>query len=106
MKESERLIKRWNASQLPMLVMHPRSGGHGLNLQQGGRRVVWFSLPDSGELYEQANRRIFRSGQSSRTVFLHRIICADTIDETIVELLKAKCLDEQNLLAAVKLSAQ
>lgn len=99
-KTASRVIQDWNGGRVPMLVMNPRSGGHGLNLQFGGRRVVWFDLPDSGELWTQANARLYRSGQTE-TVFVHKIICKNTIDETINALLSKKRLNEENLLAAV-----
>ncbi|MGB5336362.1 MAG: DEAD/DEAH box helicase [Woeseiaceae bacterium] len=96
------LIAGWNEGCLPMLVLHPRAAGHGLNLQAGGHRVVWFSLPDSGETYQQANARVYRSGQKASTVFVHKLICQNTIDEIIAKLLQKKILNEQNLLDAVK----
>lgn len=100
--QSEGLVTEWNAGVLPMLVMHPRSGGHGLNLQHGGHRIVWMSLPDSGELYTQANARLYRAGQRSGKVVIHKMICADTIDVVINNLLKNKCLNESNLLRTIK----
>lgn len=100
-KSASRAIRDWNDRKIPMLVLNPRSGGHGLNLQFGGNRIVWFDLPDSGELWTQANARLWRSGQGANTVVCHKIICAGTIDETIDGLLRKKCLNEENLLAAV-----
>jgi len=98
-----RYIEQWNAGQLPVMVLHPRAAGHGLNLQKGpGRRVVWFDLPDSGESYIQACARIHRSGQKASTVFVHRIIAEDSIDTIIAALLTQKILSEQTLLAAVR----
>ncbi len=96
------LIQAWNEGTLPMLVMHPRSGGHGLNLQAGGHRVIWSTLPDSGELYNQAVGRIYRSGQTNHSVFVHRLIAQGTIDEAIAGLLRNKLLTEDNLLSEVK----
>ena len=100
--DAGRLIDAWNEKSLPMLVVQPRAAGHGLNLQAGGHRVVWFSLPDSGEVYQQANARVYRSGQQADCVFVHRMIACDSIDEIIAGLLRKKCLNEQNLLQAIE----
>ena len=99
--KDQRVIAEWNAKRVPLLVVNPRSFGHGVNLQMGGHRVVWFDLPDAGDLYDQGNGRLWRSGQNSSTVFVHRLLAADTIDITIAKLLAKKALNEDNLLAAV-----
>src|SRR5690606_39991084 len=56
-------IRDWNAGEIPLLLAHPASAGHGLILQAGGNIIVWFGLPHSLELYEQANGRLYRQGQ-------------------------------------------
>ena len=99
--EEATAIDRWCAGRLPMLAVHARSVGHGINLQSGGRRVVWLSLPDSGEIYAQLNARLWRSGQQS-TVFVHRILAANTIDMAIRGLVNKKCLTEKKLLEAMQ----
>lgn len=100
LKKSNELIDQWNAHRLPMLIANATSLGHGSNLQQGGHRIVWYSLPDSAEIAAQANARLWRSGQK-HSVVVHKIICQDSIDEMISELLETKTLNEQTLLAAV-----
>lgn len=88
--------KPWNAGKIPMLLMHPKSGGHGLNLQEGGHIIVYFDIPWSLELYLQLIGRLSRQGQKTRvTVFL--LICEDTLDRVVVNALGAKN-DAQNLL--------
>ena len=57
-------IKAWNNGDLPLLLAHPASAGHGLNLQAGGHIIIWFGLPWSSELYQQANARLYRQGQN------------------------------------------
>ena len=57
-------IKRWKAGKIKVLLAHPASAGHGLNLQRGGHISVWFSLPTSLELYQQACKRLHRQGQT------------------------------------------
>ena len=65
-----------------MLLAHPASAGHGLNLQFGGNVIVWFSLTWSLEFYQQANKRLHRSGQN-KSVIIHHLIAKNTIDETV-----------------------
>jgi len=73
-------IERWNAGQVELLLIHPKSAGHGLNLQHGGCRMVFVSLPWSLELYEQTVGRLHRSGQR-HAVWVYVILTRDTIDE-------------------------
>ncbi|MBW3853887.1 helicase, partial [Staphylococcus aureus] len=56
--------ERWNSGDIKLLIAHPASAGHGLNLQQGGHIIVWFGLTWSLELYQQANARLYRQGQN------------------------------------------
>jgi SNF2 family DNA or RNA helicase len=95
------VIDRWNAGQIPMLLAHPASAGHGLNLQRGGRIVVWFGLPWSLELYSQFNGRLHRQGQE-RPVLVHHILTKDSVDEAVHQTLKRKDATQGNLLEAVK----
>ncbi len=79
----------WNRGDIKYLVADPRSLGHGLNLQKGGRTVIWFSPCWSRELYDQANARVFRKGQEQQ-VRIYRILCSETMDEIVVESLHQK----------------
>lgn len=82
-------VKPWNKGKIPILAMHPKSGGHGLNLQAGGHIVVFYDIPWSLELYLQFWGRLSRQGQKHRvTVFL--LVCRDTLDETVVAALTRK----------------
>ena len=69
--ERDGAIERWNAGEIDWLVLHPKSGGHGLNLQFGGNHVIWPSLTWSWELWAQLNARLARPGQKSDTVLAH-----------------------------------
>ena len=89
----------WNARQIQYLVADPRSLGHGLNLQAGGRNIVWYSLNHSRELYDQANARVARKGQSL-TPRIYRILCSGTIDDAVVETLRNRG-DEQTEMMAI-----
>jgi len=72
-------IERWNRGEQMIAYAHPLSAGHGLNLQSGGRHIVWLAPPWSAELWTQANGRLLRSGQE-RAVFVHVLVSRDTIE--------------------------
>ncbi len=94
-------IAKWNKGEIPLLLTHPASAGHGLNLQDGGHNVVWFGLTWSLELYQQANARLDRQGQKESVVIQH-LVAADSIDETVVARLADKTAGQDALLEAVK----
>jgi SNF2 family DNA or RNA helicase len=75
-------IERWNDGKVRLLAVHPKSAGHGLNLQFGGCHMVFLSLPWSLELYEQTVGRLHRSGQS-HAVWVYVMMTNKTIDEKI-----------------------
>lgn len=79
------------AGKVEVAVLHPASAGHGIDgLQEHYSAIVWFAIPASFELYDQANKRIIRSGQRE-TVRVYRIIAANGIaDERIVSRLAEK----------------
>lgn len=91
----------WNEGKIPMLLCHPASTGHGLNLQHGGHIIVWYGLTWSLELYQQANARLPRPGQTE-SVVIHHIICRGTVDERVMAVLQQKDADQSNLLNALK----
>ena len=93
-------ISRWNAGTIPILLCHPASAGHGLNLQEGGHIVVWFGLPWSLELYQQANARLHRMGQKQSVIVQH-ILCSDTIDQRVLDALRRKDATQNGLLDAL-----
>ncbi|WP_086349925.1 DEAD/DEAH box helicase [Candidatus Enterococcus clewellii] len=98
-------IQKWNAGKLPMLLAHPQSAGHGLNLQQGGHIIVWFGLTWSLEYYQQANARLDRQGQQD-PVIIHHLVTKGTIDEQVIQALKNKETGQEALMAAVKAKIQ
>lgn len=91
------IVERWNAGQIPVLLAHPASAGHGLNLQHGGHTVVWTSLPWSLEEWQQANKRVARQGQKNPVV-IHLILARRTIDGAIKTRLTEKTSVQQALL--------
>ena len=94
-------ISRWNSGSVELLLVHPKSAGHGLNLQHGGCRMVFLSLPWSLELYEQVIGRLHRSGQE-HAVWVYVLLTKDTIDERIFQVLQDKkdlsCIALQELV--------
>jgi SNF2 family DNA or RNA helicase len=75
-------IDRWNNGEVEMLLVHPKSAGHGLNLQHGGNKIIFVSLPWSLELFEQTVGRLHRSGQKN-DVWCYVLLTNKTIDERI-----------------------
>jgi SNF2 family DNA or RNA helicase len=75
-------IERWNDGKVRLLAVHPKSAGHGLNLQHGGHHIVFLSLPWSLELYEQTIGRLHRSGQKN-AVWCYILLTHKTVDEKI-----------------------
>lgn len=94
-------IDQWNAGRIPMLLAHPASAGHGLNLQKGGRTIVWFGLPWSLELYAQFNGRLHRQGQD-RPVLVYHILASGTVDDAVYATLSRKDATQQDLLESIK----
>lgn len=91
----------WNNGDIPVALIHPASAGHGLNLQAGGHIMVWYTTPWSLELYEQANARLHRQGQTEPVSIIH-IDTADSIDQTVHQALTRKDTTQQALITAVK----
>lgn len=91
----------WNAGNIDVLLAHPASAGHGLNLQDGGNHVVWFGLNWSLELYQQANGRLYRQGQQQK-VIIHHLVVQGGVDEDVMAALEAKATTQDRLLEALK----
>lgn len=80
--DDDNAIERWNAGKVELLLVHPKSAGHGLNLQHGGCRMVFVSLPWSLELFEQTVGRLHRSGQR-HDVWIYVLMTEKSVDEKI-----------------------
>ena len=92
------LITKWNNQELPLLVVHPQSIAHGVNLQAGGCYILWMNLPWSAEQYQQLNGRVHRSGQT-KPVFINRIIFKNTLDEVVASTLNRKIDEERAFMS-------
>ena len=94
-------IEDWNAGKIQVMLAHPASAGHGLNLQAGGSIIVWFGQTWSLELYQQFNARLYRQGQQSHVVINH-LILQGTHDEDVIRALKAKDRKQNALMDSIK----
>ena len=101
MKDINKHIEDWNAGRLPVLVVHPASMAHGLNLQSGGNDLVFYGLTDNLEDYQQLMKRLHRRGVKGQ-VRVHRLIATKTIDEAVVAGLDSKAATQMELLNAIK----
>ena len=95
-------VDAWNAGKADILLAHPASCAYGLNLQQGGRHIIWYTLTWSLEQYQQANARLYRQGQE-RPVIVHRLLVRGGMDEDVASALESKTGTQDALLDALKL---
>ena len=96
-----KMIEQFNSGQLPVLMGHPASMGHGLNLQGVCHHVVFFGITWNLEYYDQAFRRVYRQGQQNEHVILYHIVAKDTRDERVMRVLGEKDADQRMLLSAI-----
>lgn len=95
-------IEAWNRGETPVALAHPASIGHGLNLQHGGHIIIWFGLPWSLELYQQANERLNRPGQR-HICHVYHLMLAETHDSRVLKALKDKDFGQAGAINALKL---
>lgn len=96
------LLASWNAGKIPMLIAHPASVGHGLNLQHGSSVMVWISLTYSRELYEQMIARLARRGQEN-IIKIFRLMVPGTVDDAVATALQTKAENEARLISALQM---
>jgi len=94
-------IDAWNAGNVDVLLAHPASCAYGLNLQQGGHHVIWYTLTWSLELYQQANARLHRQGQE-QPVIVHRLLVDGGMDMDVAAALEGKRDVQDALMDALK----
>ena len=94
-------IKDWNEGKIKMLVTHPASAGHGLNLQFGGTNLLWYGCPWSLEQYLQGIKRVHRNGVAG-VVTNTRLIVKNTIDEDVIQTLESKDKVQEAMIKAVR----
>lgn len=101
-KQTQTIERDWNQGRLPLLLGHPQSMGHGLNLQGSGNHVGWFTLPWDYELYDQTNRRVYRQGNAFSHVFVHHFAAKGTVEEVVWWALQGKGKRQNDLFNALK----
>lgn len=94
-------IADWNTGKIQLMLAHPASAGHGLNLQAGGNIIVWYGLTWSLELYQQFNARLYRQGQKNG-VIIHHLCMMGTHDEDVIRALKQKDKVQMSLMNSIK----
>ena len=99
--KEKKLQDDWNSGKIPLLICHPASAGHGLNLQYGGAIIIWFTINWSLELYHQFNKRIDRQGQTENPL-VYRLIMGDTVDEVVATAVEQKDKEQRGFLTALK----
>lgn len=100
-KKLSSVIDRFNAGDIKVLLGHPASMGHGLNLQGKCHHVIWFGITWNLEYYDQAIARVYRQGQEAEHVFVYHIVASGTLDEKVLRVLTSKDRTQQGLLTAL-----
>jgi SNF2 family DNA or RNA helicase len=98
---ADHIVERWNQGMLPVLLAHPTSIAHGLNLQAGGHAVCWFGLTWNLEEHIQFNARVYRQGQA-KPVVIHYLTAQGTVDEDIAKALVQKADVQSAILSRLK----
>ncbi len=92
----------WDQCKVPILLCQPASAGHGINLQKGGNRILWYSLPWSLEQYQQANARLYRQGQTKPVIQQHLMV-RGTYEQRVLKVLHDKNATQSSLLDSLTL---
>ena len=101
-KDLQATIDAFNAGTIPILMAHPKSAGHGLNLQGSCDAVCWFGVTWDLELYQQAIARIWRQGNPNPVVVVHHIVAEQTIDQVVLKAIDLKDRSQQRLLDTLR----
>ena len=98
----DRMVDDFNAGKIPVLAGHPASAGHGLNIQEACYHMCWYGLPWDYDTYNQMIARVWRQGQPSNRVFVHRILADKTLDKTVSRTLLNKEKTAKDFSDAIK----
>lgn len=101
-KKLDETIDAFNQGSIPLLLGHPASAGHGLNLQNSCHHVAYYGLTWDLDLYHQSYKRVWRQGQPSNRVFVHRILADKTLDRTVAKTLLSKAATQKSFLDAIR----
>lgn len=97
--------KEWNEGKIRVMLLQPASNGRGLNLQDGGHTLIWYTIPWSLEEYTQTINRFYRQGQK-HTVVVHHLLAHGTIDNKILSAVHKKDMSQEALLEAVRVTVE
>lgn len=92
----------WNSGKINVLLAHPASCAYGLNLQAGGRHIVWFGLNWSFELNDQGKCRLWRQGSEFDRVFIHYLVVQGGVDEDVMEAIRGRADTHEAVMSALK----
>jgi SNF2 family DNA or RNA helicase len=98
----DKMIDAFNRGDIPILLAHPASAGHGLNLQESCHNVCYYGLTWDLDLYHQFYKRVWRQGQPSGHVIVHRILADKTLDKTVSRTLLAKEREQNSFMDAIR----
>jgi SNF2 family DNA or RNA helicase len=101
-KRLDQTIDAFNKGDIPVLLAHPASAGHGLNLQEVCHHVCFYGLTWDLDLYHQFYKRVWRQGQPNNRVFVHRILADRTLDKTVARALRNKDATQKEFLDAIR----
>lgn len=100
-KNAAQIIRDWNAKKIPLLICHPASLSHSVNMQMGSHLMVWYAIPWSLEHHDQLIGRLHRQGQTQK-VIVHYLVMQGTVDEAIVKALTKKAKTMKEFLDYIK----
>ena len=98
-------LREWNAGNIDVLLTHPASTAYGLNMQHGGRIIIWFGTGWNAEYYDQGNARLHRQGQKM-SVVVYNLIVENTMDEKALLAVKNKISGQNAMMQALKEKAE
>ena len=101
-KDVQSVVNRFNRGEIPLLIAHPASAGHGLNLQESCNTVACYGITWNLEWYQQFIARVYRQGQKAGSVVVHHIVCRGTKDEDVMHALRDKDLTQKSFNNAIK----
>lgn len=99
---SRQMQQDWNARKIPIMLLHPGSSGHGINIQYGGHTLIWYTIPANLEQYLQTNARLYRNGQTE-PVIIHHILTENTVDTKTLLSLNKKNDTEDRFMDAIRM---
>lgn len=106
-KRGEEIEAAWNKGDIPMLLGQPSSIGHGLNLQESNaHHIIHYTPTWDFEVYDQLNRRLLRSGNTSETLHIYHLVMRDSVEESVMVALRSKYKTQKQLLDAIKAKAR